>query len=488
PWTPGRLLTVVWLLWKLWVSRHARSNLVRAFTGLAVAALVVLAVAGPTLLIPMATEARQSTYMMQTVDASAQRAAGPLDFVLPPATHPIRTLFNMPAPRSSGAFVGYLPLILASIGAVVRPRHAARWLALAVIAWLFTLGPSLPLYRALYTIPLFQVSRYPDRFAILTMLSVAVMAGLGMEHLLRDVSTRGRMLGGSVLLGAMLIEAHGGTLRLTRPFDSPVYHAIARESEHFSVLELPITRVNSAWLDMYAQTLHHHPIPKGTLTRRVPSIPYEWMPMVQQWRHPELPDDIATQSLEMRATALRYFGLRYLIYHRDDGGKPVVPPPADEIARTSGVPVEVAYEDDALVAYRFRVPDGSNTLPAVTKLGTGWYDLESPGPDAHRWARDGRGTFDLYAPEGRMVALKIKLAAYAQPRRVDLLLDGQQVGQIDAQTWTSEIVTPPFKLEEGAHVLTVASPGTGISPREAENVADDRPLTVGVWSVEIEAR
>jgi hypothetical protein len=43
-------------------------------------------------------------------------------------------------------------------------------------------------------------------------------------------------------------------------------------------------------------------------------------------------------------------------------------------------------------------------------------------------------------------------------------------------------------LEEGAHVPIVVSPRVGITPQEAKNVAADRSLTVGVWSMEIEAR
>jgi hypothetical protein len=472
--------------------------------------LLVLAVVGPTLLLPMAREMRQSSYMVAEIDVSARRAAAPADVILPPETHPLRTILPLPIGQTGGAFLGYLPLLLAIYGAIARPRAAARWIALGLLAWALALGPALPFYQWLYALPPLQVARYPDRFLVLTLLAVAVLAALGADALLsrlqiadrRSQMTRHATLplnqakrhithhiskvAAVLLLASIFLELYPGPTPLTTPFDNPFYHTLARDPGRFSVLELPITRNNSAWLAMYAQTIHGHPILDGALARPTPRVPFRKLTLMRQLEKPDTVADIAVEPPGTRQAALRFFGLRYIVYHREDGEGPVVPPTAEALSRVAGVPVRQVYADERLVAYRIDMPEGPATLPVVATIGEGWYDLETPGPEGHRWIAPGGGAVQLYAPQDEMVTLRLKLVAYREPHHLDITLDGQPIGQIVAQPRLAELRTPPFRMTEGPHTLRLTPFGPGIAPRTVGEGADDRPLAVSVFELEIE--
>jgi hypothetical protein len=478
------LLTAFWVLWKLVGMR--RGGLVPLLY-LAGALALALAIVGPVLLAPMAREAGQETYMQRSLADAAQGSAAPADALLPPATHPLRALLTLPSPGSLGAFLGFVPLALALGGAIVRPRRAAFWLALALMAWLFSLGPSLPFYRALYLLPPVQAARYPDRFAIVMILGVAVAAAIGADALLSRLGGASRRAGAAIVIGLLLFELHPRGLPLTQPVDNPFYHQLAREPEQFSVFELPINRFNNIWVDMAAQTIHEKPILYGALARDVPRIPLEWLPLMRELEHPDQPADIVVQSPAARVAALRFFGLRYLIYHRADENGPVVPPTAGALSRAAGVPIDQVYSDDALVAFRLGVPEGPAALPPFAVPGDGWYPLEASGAASHRWLRGAAGSVQVYAPASANARLRLRLEAYHQPRHLDISVDGRPVGRVEAQAWPAEVRTPSFALSEGTHTIQLAPVEPGTTPSSIGAGDDARPLTVTVFEMEIEA-
>jgi hypothetical protein len=489
------LLTGLWVVWAVvgalrphlqpTAQAGAGARLQAPLLQLAAMHLLTLAIVGPVLLLPMAREAGTNSYMLPGVEATARGSAAPADIVLPPDMHPLHTALGLPQPFKASVFLGYIPLALAVYGAVARPAQAWRWLVLALLAWALSLGPALPLYRLLSALPLLQTSRYPDRFALLTLLAVALLAALGAQALLGRLAERVRLPATALLLGLLLFELYPGPIPLTPPPDDPFYQSLARTSGQFSVYEMPINRANGAWMSMYAQTIHEHPILDGALARPAPRIPFEWLPLMRELEHPGATTDIMVQTAEQRAAALRFFNLRYLLYHREDENGPVTPPPAEALAHVAGVPVSQMYADATLVAYRLDLPDGPAALPAVATFGAGWSNLESPGLNAHRWLTQSGGSVQIYAPQDGTITLGLKLVAYRQPHRLDIYLDDQQIGQIQAQPWPTKVRTSPFELREGLHTLRLVPSGPGISPRSAGEGDDDRLLTISVFELEI---
>lgn len=179
----------------LWLARRDRRALRRMLTALAlgglVSALIILPTLGDT-----------------APNAGAVTFSAPLlGIVSPSFNHPLYAGLDYPRraigvdPFESASYIGLIGGGLALIGAL-RRRAARPWLALAAVAWVFSLGPLLKVYDAPvtvsvggYTTPiplpwaLFQalpgldIARTPARFNFAVGLAVAVLAGYGAQIL-----------------------------------------------------------------------------------------------------------------------------------------------------------------------------------------------------------------------------------------------------------------------------------------------------------------
>jgi len=82
-------------------------------------------------------------------------------------------------------YCGVAPLLLAIVGALSdRRRSALFFAALGVFAFIFSLGFAGSLYNIFGPLPVFSSTRFPQRFAYVTALCIAMLAGMGLEQLL----------------------------------------------------------------------------------------------------------------------------------------------------------------------------------------------------------------------------------------------------------------------------------------------------------------
>ena len=100
------------------------------------------------------------------------------------------------------AFLGVTTVVLAVFGAVRGDRTQRRFAAgFALVMLVVALGQNTPLYRLLYDwVPGFDQFRAPSKFTLLASLFVALLAGVGLDRLLRGSSgARGAALGAACL-------------------------------------------------------------------------------------------------------------------------------------------------------------------------------------------------------------------------------------------------------------------------------------------------
>ena len=494
---------------------------------LAVAAIALLVV-GPLLFWPMWQETRQTDYMLRTLADAATGSIAPADVVLPPATHPIRALLALPAPQSTTAFLGFVPLALAFAAVIHRfvpnrtvalpapgpgagpgvraersNRNAAlpspvagggpggraggqggaRWMLLALIAFLLALGPEYPFYRALAVLPPLQIARYAGHFALPLLLATSVLAAIGVQWLLQR--TRLPLWSAWLLPLLVLAELHPRGVPLQEPIFNPWYAQIAQDPAPTSLLELPINRANNVWVDMAAQTVHQHPILYGGLARPVPRVPFERMALFQDLERPTRATDIVVQPPAQRIAALQYFRLSRIAYHRSDENGPVVVPDAVALSNAAGVPVRQLYNDAKLVGFALDLPAGTAALPPFAALGGGWYDRETGGQgEPLRWLRGARGELLLYRPGGA-TTMTLDVLAFATAREVVVLLDRQEIARFTAQPWPTTVHVALPSLG-GDQTLALVPQGAGTTPRAAGIGDDSRPLTIAVTRVLIE--
>jgi hypothetical protein len=101
----------------------------------------------------------------------------------------------MPYLLNVGAYVGWLPLLLALGAVALRPRrHAALALLAFAFVWL-ALGAAAPLdlWGLLHALPGFSMLRVPARFNVCVLVCLALLAGAGLDALRAGLTRRERL-------------------------------------------------------------------------------------------------------------------------------------------------------------------------------------------------------------------------------------------------------------------------------------------------------
>jgi hypothetical protein len=128
----------------------------------------------------------------------------------------LRTIWFGPFQREPDAFLfpGLLVLVLAVI-AIVRINRGVRlrdnwtvfYLLIAVLATMMFIERPFEIWRYVHGLPGFSFIRIPSRFVILTMLALAVLAGIGFDRILGNASRTARTIGMFVVAALLLGEA-----------------------------------------------------------------------------------------------------------------------------------------------------------------------------------------------------------------------------------------------------------------------------------------
>src|SRR5207245_7240608 len=100
-----------------------------------------------------------------------------------------RFLFEGSCPFLLSIYVGIIPCLMAVLAICRREAGAARRFTLAALAAfgvLLALGRHSPLYRGLFAaLPAVRQVRYPERFLLIALFAMALLAGTGLDLLLR---------------------------------------------------------------------------------------------------------------------------------------------------------------------------------------------------------------------------------------------------------------------------------------------------------------
>jgi hypothetical protein len=126
-------------------------------------------------------------------------------------------------------YVGLATVLLAVYGAVRNRRSGITLflVGLAIVAYLFVLGPATPVYKIAYLlIPGLKLFRFPTRFLIVVELGLAILAAIGLTRLRADLQRRLR--GASPIPAALsvaLCAATLGDLWVHQPRQNPIVPA-----------------------------------------------------------------------------------------------------------------------------------------------------------------------------------------------------------------------------------------------------------------------
>jgi hypothetical protein len=174
--------------------------------------------------------------------------------------------------------IGIAVIILAILGIVLRKRvrtcFVGLWILLAVVFTMFALGPTWRLWYAdltthtpyrllMWLIPSMSYSGCAGRMMIITQLSFCILAAAGLKAM--TIFTRPhRLMFGGLLLIAMAIESQPRLPDTSTP-DVPKWVQMIRGLPGDGPVIDDTTRGDGQ--GMYFQTIHHHPIAGGYVSR-----------------------------------------------------------------------------------------------------------------------------------------------------------------------------------------------------------------------------
>jgi hypothetical protein len=389
--------------------------------GLIIGAVFALG-AGP-LIVPMLVEAGRSDYMRTLPAADPFRLSADLLAYVVPAR--IQALWGA-APWSWGVsfdvnrrfFVGLTVVLLAAVALARRPASRPWGLAALAFATL-SLGATLrvngvdtgfPLpYALLERLPIFSLTRQPDRFNVLVTIALGVLAAYGAEALASAttddrrqttddrpptdaimhavVRRRSSVVSPAIALlaAALILLEFWPAPIVTRAPAVPPYLATLPRGEG-AIVEYPF-HPEITYRDaerMLFQTRHGHPISGGYHSRAYPQ-PQLGLPALRDLRAGSLGGDIILGESSW-ASSLRTLGYTRIIGYKQQPLGPLSLRPEDEAPFRALVEAGLgvggpAYEDAWLIAYDVPEAPPSHML----QIREGWGPVEQGAGERYRW-------------------------------------------------------------------------------------------------------
>jgi len=416
-------------------------------------------------------------------------------FLVPTQLHPwLGSLVQgLAFPRDKGQhlFLGYTVLALA-LWAMVRLRREAAvrfWTLSAAIFFLLCLGPSLrvngadtglPLpFLLMQQLPFFKGNRYPSRYSVLLVLSLAVLVGYAISWISRKLKSKSSNLKYPIpntqypnaicyLLFAILFtfEHLSVPLPLSDMRVPEVYRAIAAEPGDFAVLEVPLAWRNGFRITgthhaafMYAQfyqTVHHKRILGGN-TSRNPEFKFQYFteaPVINSLIALETGHEIDQATLKedqaLAPEVLRFLGVRYIVVHTLQTDDPQVTPDRVIPYLEATLPVERFHDQGGIVAYRVKLPPPADeiTIDLDSELarlnraeGWGRPTLLGQGLSGYRWVQRREARLLVHL-NGEAQVMWLRAFCPAWDQELTVMFNGRRLVPIELEQGWGE-----YKLE-----------------------------------------
>ena len=412
---------------------------------------------------PMLVEFSHATYMTCSIIGSIVYSADIVAFFIPSTLHPIFGQFvegiyaNFTGNQCEyTVFIGYTVLILALYSVLKVERKKIKfWIFSSLIFFILSLGPILhingiflipnpgldldPLVQIIGLssrgtgiaanilqsgipiplpgliipfIPLLNISRVQDRFTLMLMLSLAVIAGYGCKELFSRINNReksrkiyNKKIVACLITAVILFEFLAVPYPLSNASVPRIYEKIFTNSnsEDYAILELPF---NGRFISefMYYQTYHGKKLVGGATARTPPyAIKFtDNTPFIKQLYNPypylvnnyEQKDIfVIHNSSKLTYNILNYYNIRYIVLHKDveyyDYYKCFPQLSIDfesmnDLLKTTLKTIPI-YEDENLVIYNSRTVEPPTPFLI---LDENWHEREYWDTNTTSWVED----------------------------------------------------------------------------------------------------
>lgn len=185
-------------------------------------------------------------------------------------------------------YLGYLPLLLFLLGALLARAHRERhlWTAALGVFFVLSMGPvlvldgqvttmgedsylTLPFYHLFTRIPYLCLVSHPYRITVMTMLALAVMSGYGMDRLLRWLPGWPLRVGLTALIAAGVLAETVNISPVVQPMSHKdnylprFYRELGETATQEALINVPMSfcGTNQRRIYYYYQTRHRRRIP-----------------------------------------------------------------------------------------------------------------------------------------------------------------------------------------------------------------------------------
>ncbi|MGC9336067.1 MAG: hypothetical protein ACP5JJ_18135, partial [Anaerolineae bacterium] len=260
------LFTAVWVLWQAVVLLKERqfAQLGRLALNLALMGAVFAAGLSPMLARMLPDLRAAGDILVEGTGFAEAYSADLLGFLVPSSNHPVfgalPERFHFHYGVGQHVYAGYSLLILAVLGVVGgwRRRTVRFWTLAAAVFWLLAMGPTLqvngvdtrlPLPFALVArLPFFEGNRYPSRYSVMLLLSLAMLVTFGLSRLFSwhtSSKENGRWRPSRLIAPLLLVLFTFEHLSIPLPLSDmgvpDVYQALVQEMPYDStLLDLPV--------------------------------------------------------------------------------------------------------------------------------------------------------------------------------------------------------------------------------------------------------
>ena len=427
-------------------------------------------------------------------------AFNPLVQRFPSLTHYARSL--VPAggnAAESTVYLGWMAVLWGAVGIATQRRKSIVWCLVALAAAVLALGPILhiggepvmtgppdaqqPLampYAWLADLPLFGIGRTPARFALTTLLAVAVLAAMGLGRFWASTLPRWIKIGAMGLTSALLLLE----LLIWWPlpaFPTPVsafYTEMANTyvPSETTVLNVPMFHVRgqfivpSANYGMIYQTVHEQRLVGGHFTRWPTRETGQAMGLDHLLDPDRGLDMFVYGSQSDPAAVLHYLDIGYVTVHKPitEASPPDVAAQAgalagflderdgrdgadERLAQVLGTPLH----DDSIL-WAWAVPEARVGRASATWLyaGRGWFDPQRIDGFTFRWMDGHKAEIFVEQPKAGWASLSLDVSARAHGE-LSLWIDGKPVHTVAIDPEMRTVRTPKVYLRDTSNRIVL---------------------------------
>lgn len=492
------LLTIFYLVY---VIAARRAALKQNVLGLVFASIIALVGITPLILSLFADFQRYGYYLTAGVGRIQIFSAEPISFFLPSGQHPLLGAWSERITRAntSYAFIGWAVLLLAMLGLYANRKSAFVW-SWGMGAFLFALlmfgstlyvngeNTNLPMpFALLRLIPFVNANRYPARFNVMLMLSLAPLVALGALFLL-NARVVWSKVAFAALIALLVFEQLVLPIPLTDLRVPAALETIRQTRGDFTVLEIPLGWRGSIVMQgktddvaQFYQTFDHKRR-LGGITSRFPAFKLRYFAdapvlgsLIALEEGRAVDDSQIAGDREQAAAVLRFFDIRFVSLNRAETSDQVL----NYLRKV--LPLVEVSRDETRTLYRVDLPPpptqmkmdpGTETAQLLFDDGWGHAQEDNAG-FGFRWATESnaRVLLPLAAHDYDIV---FRLRGARPQQKVQLRVNDANVAEwIVTDRWGEyEAHIPENVLRDGLDELIFVTETTVLD----KATADDRTI------------